>query len=62
MVVAGRFDTAEVDAPFGKRFGDETLTLSAEHLQALQQGNLLVVDVQGEYVLFVELAEDLRRP
>lgn len=54
-IVDAMFDTEEVDSPFGKRYGSEKLVLTSEHLEALQHGKLLVVDVLGEYVLFVEL-------
>lgn len=59
-IVDAMFDTEEIDSPFGKRYGSEKLVLTAEHLEALQQGKLLVVDVLGEYVLFVELDKSLR--
>lgn len=59
-IVDEMFDTEEVDSPFGKRYGSEKLVLTAEHLGALQQGKLLVVDVLGEYVLFVELDKSVR--
>ena len=55
VIVDAMFDTEEVDSPFGRRYGSEKLVLTAEQLQTLQQGKLLVVDVLGEYVLFVEL-------
>lgn len=43
---------------FGKRYGQETLKLTPQHLQALQQGKLIAVDVQNEYVLFIELDKE----
>lgn len=48
-------DVEETSLPFGKRYGQEKLTLTAEHLKALQSGKLLALDVQAEYVVFVEL-------
>jgi len=54
------FDTEDVDSPFGKRYGSEKLVLTSEHLAALQHGKLLVVDVLGEYVVFVELDKSIR--
>jgi len=57
VIIDAMFDTEEVDSPFGKRYGSEKLVLTSEHLQALQQGKLLVVDVLGEYVVFVEYGE-----
>lgn len=31
------------------------MTLTTEHLAALQEGKLIAVDVQGEYVVFLRL-------
>lgn len=41
--------------PFGKRWGQEKLTLKSEHLEALRSGRLLALDVYSEYVVFLEL-------
>lgn len=60
VIVDEIFDPEEVDSPFGKRYWGEKLVLTAEYLQALQQGKLVVVDVMGEYVLFVEMDKSLR--
>ncbi len=57
VIVDAIFDTDEVEAPFGKRYGSELLKLTTKHLQAMQQGKVLAVDMMGEYVLFIELAE-----
>jgi hypothetical protein len=59
-IIDEMFDTEKVDSPFGKRYGSEKLILNAEQLGALQQGKLLVVDVLGEYVMFIELDESAR--
>lgn len=59
-IIDEMFDTEKVDSPFGKRYGSEKLILTAEQLEALQQGKLLVVDVLGEYVMFIELDESVR--
>lgn len=48
-------DVEETSLPFGKRYGQEKLILTAEHLKALQAGKMLAIDVQAEYVVFVEL-------
>ena len=40
---------------FGKRFGAETLTLSADELRALLEGRTAVADVAGQYLLYVSL-------
>ncbi len=60
VIIDAMFDTEKVDSPFGKRYGSEKLVLTAEHLQALQQSKTLVVDVLGEYVLFVEMDKSIR--
>ncbi len=54
-VVDGPCDVEETEQPFGKRWRQEVMTLSAEHLAALQTGKLVAVDVQSEYVLFLRL-------
>ena len=41
--------------PFGKRWRQEVMTLTAEHLAALQAGKMVAVDVQSEYILFLRL-------
>jgi len=48
-------DVEETEQPFGKRWRQEAVTLTAEHLAALQTGKLVAVDVQNEYVLFLRL-------
>ena len=54
-IVDAPYDTLESDQSFGKRWGDEIVTLTKEHLAALHDGKLLAVDVQGEYVVFLRL-------
>ena len=54
-IVDAPYDTLETDQPFGKRWGDEVVTLTKEHLAALHEGKLVAVDVQGEYVVFLRL-------
>lgn len=54
-IVDKPYDVLESDQPFGKRWGDEVMTLTKEHLTALQEGKLVAVDVQGEYVVFLRL-------
>ena len=41
--------------PSLKRWRQEVMTLTAEHLASLQAGKLVAVDVQNEYVLFLRL-------
>ena len=45
----------EICQPFGKRWGGDCFTLTHEHLDALQSGKLVALDVQGEYVAFVRI-------
>ena len=54
-IVDAPYDTQESNQPFGKRWGDEVMTLTAKHLAALHEGKLVAVDVQGEYVVFLRL-------
>lgn len=54
-IVDGPFSGDETEQPFGKRWGGECVTLTAEHLAALQAGKTLALDVQNEYVTFVRL-------
>ena len=56
-IVDAPYDTLESDQPFGKRWGDEVMTLTQEHLDALHNGKLVAVDVQGEYVIFLRLQD-----
>ena len=60
-IVEKPFDTDEVDTPFGKRYGDEKVIITAEQLHALQQGKLIAVDVMNEYVLFTELDKSAKQ-
>jgi hypothetical protein len=48
-------DVEETREPFGKRWAQEKLTLTSEHLDARRAGKLLAVDVHAEYVVFLEL-------
>ena len=55
MVVDGICDVIETSQPFGKRWGQESFTLTEDQLAALQAGKLLAIDVQMEYVAFLKL-------
>ena len=50
-------DVEETCQPFGKRWGQQSLTLTAEHLLALQTGKILALDIQREYVAFLKLQQ-----
>lgn len=54
-IVDDIFDPEETELPFGKRWGGERFRLSAQHLEALQAGKTLALDVMGEYVTFIAL-------
>ena len=43
------------ETPFGPRWGGERVTLTPEHLAALQAGKTIALDVMGEYVTFLRL-------
>jgi hypothetical protein len=44
------------ETPFGHRWGGDVVRLSAAHITALQAGQTLAVDVQNEYVVFLNAA------
>jgi len=55
VIIDQECDVEKTCLPFGKRWDQETLKLTAEHLHALRQGKILAVDIRAEYVLFIEL-------
>ncbi|MEE7625150.1 hypothetical protein V3O24_03160 [Methylobacter sp. Wu8] len=48
-------DVEQTCQPFGKRYGQQLIRLSPEHLAALQAGKFLALDDQSEYVVFIGL-------
>ncbi len=60
-IVDAPFDVEETEQPFGKRWGGEVMTLTKEHLAALHNGKLVVVDVMNEYVVFLRLQAEGER-
>lgn len=54
-VVDTVFDVDDTNAPFGKRWGQDRVTLTREHLDALQAGKQLAIDVMSEYVVFLSV-------
>jgi hypothetical protein len=52
-IVDAPFDVEETGQPFGKRYGQENVALTAEHIQALKDGKHIAVDVREEYVVFL---------
>lgn len=57
-IVDAPFDVEETRQPFGKRWGGDIMTLTKEHLAALQEGKLVAVDVMNEYVVFLRLQNE----
>ena len=55
-IVDDIIDPEETLTPFGKRWASQLITLKAQHIAALQQGKLLAIDDQGEYVVYLKLA------
>lgn len=49
------FDTEETEKPFGKRWASQLIQLKPEHMLALQKGQLLAIDDQSEYVVYLKL-------
>lgn len=47
-------DVEMTSQPFGQRWGQQIITLKPEHLAALQQGKFVALDVQEEYVVFLQ--------
>ena len=43
----------EGETVFGKRWASQIMTINFEQLAALQQRKYLAVDVQGEYVVYL---------
>lgn len=54
-IVEATCDCYTSEQPFGKRWRQETITLTQAHIEALRQGKLLAVDTQGEYVVYLKL-------
>lgn len=54
-IVEATCDCDTSEQPFGKRWRQETVTLTEAHIEALRQGKLLAVDAQGEYVVYQKL-------
>lgn len=55
VIVEDTFNPEEVNSPFGKRWGGELFKLTPEHVEALQAGETLAIDVMAEYVAFIAL-------
>jgi hypothetical protein len=54
-IVAAPYDVEATDQPFGQRWGGQVIALNDGHIQALKDGKFIAVDVQSEYVVFLQL-------
>lgn len=48
----------EADTVFGKRWGSQIITIDAEQLAALAEGKYLALDVQGEYIVYMQMEKE----
>ncbi|TBR12595.1 MAG: hypothetical protein EPO43_13515 [Rugosibacter sp.] len=46
------------DTAFGKRWASQLTEINPRQLAALQNGKYLAVDVQGEYIVYLKVAEE----
>jgi len=54
-IVDHPFDATDgIDTPFGRRWGGDVVSLTSAHLAAIKSGQTLALDVQNEYVLFLQ--------
>ena len=51
-------DVEETCQPFGKRWASQRVKLSSAYIAALQGGRLLAIDVNDEYVVFLEIEQE----
>ncbi|MDO8445817.1 MAG: hypothetical protein Q7T53_06925 [Deltaproteobacteria bacterium] len=59
-IVSKVCNVEETEQPFGKRWNQEVIELNPDHLAALKAGQLLALDVQGEYVVFLRVKKDIK--
>ena len=58
VIVDGIRDVETNNLLFGTRWGQQAFTLNEKHLTALRMGKMLALDIQGEYVAFVQFKLD----
>ena len=56
IIVDERFEMGK-ETPFGTRWGGHAITLSKEHIKALNAGQYVAIDVESEYVAFLKAEE-----
>jgi hypothetical protein len=58
-IVNEALDPLDGDTVFGQRWGSGALIkLTPEELDALNDGKILAVDVEGEYVVYLQMDEE----
>ena len=58
-IVNEALDPGDGDTVFGQRWGNGDLTkITAKELSALTEGKILALDVEGEYVVYLQLDEE----
>lgn len=55
-------DMDEKDTVFGKRWSSQLFHLTEHDLDALRQGKYLALDIQGEYIAYLELGTPKEQP
>ena len=49
------YDIENSIQPFGKRWGGQTITLDENDLQQLQAGKFIALDIENEYVVYLQI-------
>lgn len=53
-IVDAVFECDGDKTPFGRRWGGQVVRLDKAQMEALKEGKILAIDVNSEYVVFVE--------
>lgn len=52
-------DPLDGDTVFGQRWGNgDLIKITAKELSALKEGKILALDIEGEFVVYLQLDED----
>jgi hypothetical protein len=54
VAVVDEIPDDEVHSPFGERWGQQLFKRTPSHLQSLKEGKRIALDVQGDYVVYLE--------
>ncbi len=61
-IVPAPFDATDgADTPFGRRWGGDVVKLSPDDLSVITKGKTIAVDVQNEYILFLQADSSPRK-